>query len=363
MDQIGQTRDITRNTLAVLFIVGLIVGAYWIMRPFLPPLLWATMIVIATWPIMIRIQNRLGGSRKSAVIVMAFILVMILIIPLAYAVGTIFDSVGRITEWAESLQNLQVPPPPSWIAEIPLIGTKVSDTWAQFAYTSKENLVNYAIPYLPMVAEWFVSEAGSVGALIVEFLLTIIICTILYSKGETAAIGVRRFAATLSPDHGESVAILASKAIRGVALGVVVTALVQSFLAWLGLLVAGIPAAALLTAVIFILCLAQLPPTVVLIPAVIWLYWTGENFTATALLIWSIPVGFMDSFLRPVLIRKGADLPLLLVFAGVLGGLISLGIAGIFVGPTVLAVTFTLVKSWTNSTGKELNGPSENPTN
>jgi predicted PurR-regulated permease PerM len=129
-------------------------------------------------------------------------------------------------------------------------------------------------------------------------------------------------------------------------MGVVVTAIIQALASGLGLVVVGVPAAGLLTAVILVLCLAQLGPTLILLPVVIWLFWTGENVLGTVLLVWAIPVGMMDSFLRPILIRRGADLPLLLVFAGVVGGLLSMGMMGIFVGPTVLAVTFTLLQAW-----------------
>jgi predicted PurR-regulated permease PerM len=140
--------------------------------------------------------------------------------------------------------------------------------------------------------------------------------------------------------------VLSGKAIRGVALGVGVTAFVQSFLGGIGLAVTGVPAAALLTAVMFILCIAQVGPVLVLVPATIWLYWKVGTLWGTVLLIWSLIVGAIDNFIRPVLIRKGADLPLLLIFAGVIGGLMAFGIIGIFIGPVVLAVSHTLLKAW-----------------
>ena len=139
---------------------------------------------------------------------------------------------------------------------------------------------------------------------------------------------------------------LAGQAIRGVALGVVVTAVVQSLLAGLGLLVAGIPFAAPLTALAFILCIAQVGPILVLAPAVAYLFWSGQTGWGAFLLVWTIVVGTMDNVLRPVLIKKGADLPLVLVFAGVLGGLMTFGLIGIFVGPVVLAVAHTLLEAW-----------------
>jgi len=186
--------------------------------------------------------------------------------------------------------------------------------------------------------------------MIVQFLLTVVIAAILYSGGETMADAVRRFVRRLAGQRGDDVTVLAGKAIRGVALGVGLTALVQSVLGGIGLAVAGVPAATVLTAVMLLLCIAQLGPGLVLIPAVIWLFWSGETLWGSLLLIWTVIVGTMDNFLRPILIRKGADLPLLLIFAGVIGGLLAFGIIGLFIGPVVLAVTYTLLGAWVADT-------------
>ena len=177
-------------------------------------------------------------------------------------------------------------------------------------------------------------------------LLTVVLLAILYSNGETAAGGVLAFAHRLGGDAGERTVILAGQAVRSVALGVIVTALIQALLAGLGLWFCGVPHAGLLTAVAFMLGVAQLGPFLVLAPAVGWLYWTGNTGWATALLIWSVPVVVLDNVVRPILIRRGVQLPLLLIIAGVIGGLIGFGVVGLFVGPVVLAATYTLTKEW-----------------
>jgi len=166
-----------------------------------------------------------------------------------------------------------------------------------------------------------------------------------------------RIGRLLAGGRGEEVVLLAGQAIRAVALGVVVTAVVQSVLAGLGLFVAGIPFAGFLTAVSLLLCIAQLGPILVLVPAVIWLFWTGQPAWGTALLVWSIPVVTLDNVLRPILIRKGADLPLLLIFAGVIGGLIAFGMVGLFIGPVVLAVAYTLLNDWVAESEEGLKNP------
>jgi len=147
-------------------------------------------------------------------------------------------------------------------------------------------------------------------------------------------------------ERGDTVVRLAGQAIRGVALGVVVTAFVQAVLGGLGLWIAGVPFAAVLTAVMFMLAVAQIGAVPVLVVALVWLWFQGSTGWFVALLVWTVIVGSLDNVLRPILIKKGADLPLLLIFAGVIGGLVSFGLLGLFVGPVVLAVGYTLLDAW-----------------
>ena len=201
-------------------------------------------------------------------------------------------------------------------------------------------------PHAGAMVKWTTSKFGSIGLLFVQFLLTVIIAAVMYAGGESAAAAVKRFGRRLAGPRGENIVVLAGQAIRGVALGVGVTALVQSALGGIGLAIVGIPFAGLLTAMMLMLCIAQLGPALVLIPAVIWVYWSGDTGWGTFLLVWSVIVVALDNFLRPVLIKLGADLPLLLILAGVIGGLFAFGLVGIFVGPVVLAVAYTLLGEW-----------------
>lgn len=337
--------DITRITLQIIWIGILILATFWIMRPILPSLVWAAMIAAATWPFMLKVEKWLWNKRGLAVTAMTLFMLVIFIVPFSFAIGAILGNVDTMTAWIAALQTTSLPALPSWVGGIPLVGKKLSVAWHEMQ-TGPESLSARLAPYAGTVLKWFLSQAGSVGVIVVQFLLTVIIAAIFYSKGETASRGVVRLARKLGGEHGEEVAILAARTVRGVALGVVGTALIQSVLGGLGLAVAGVPAAAILTAVIFILCIAQLQPGFVLIPACIWLYYNEQVPWAIALLVWAVFVGLIDNFLRPVLIKKGADLPILLIFAGVLGGLISFGIVGLFIGPVVLAVTYRLLELW-----------------
>lgn len=339
-------RDLARTTLAVLFIGGLIFASFWIMRPFLAPLIWAVMIVVATWPLMRRVQSRLWDSRGLAVTTMMLALLLVFVVPLTLAIATIVEHADEIVSWAKDLTGLRMPPPPDWLHTLPLIGDRMTAAWETIAVVSARDLTAQAEPYVRAAAHWFLAEVGSFGLVFAQFLLTIILSAVLYLGGEVWARWMIRFGRRLASERGEHSVILAGQAIRGVALGVVVTALVQSILGGIGLTIAGAPFATVLTAIMFMLCIAQLGPALVLLPAVGWLYWSGSTGWGTFLLVWSVVVGTMDNVLRPFLIKQGADLPLLLIFAGVIGGLLSFGLVGIFVGPVVLAVAYTLVDDW-----------------
>ena len=341
--------DIVRTTLAVLFIGILIVASFWILRPFLTALVWATMIVITTWPLMLGVQKRCRGMRAPAVIFMTLVLLLVFILPFTAAVVSLVTRADEITAWAKGLTAVTVPPAPEWLEKIPMVGPNLAARWQQVAAISTSEFSERLAPYAKVIVSWLVAQAGSVGMMIIQFLLTVIISAVLYASGDTAAVGIRRFARRLGGPACEDATILAAKAVRGVALGVVVTAIIQSLLGGIGLALAGIPAAAILTAVMFVLCVAQIGPMLVLIPAVIWLFWQDQTLWGTIMSVWSVFVGTIDNFVRPFLIKKGADLPLLLIFAGVIGGLIAFGVIGLFIGPVILAVTYTLLSVWVSS--------------
>ena len=304
------------------------------------------MIVVTTWPILRALQSRLWGKRWLATTIMTAALLLVFVIPFSTAIGTIVANTETIVDWANRLSDVKLPPPPEFVEKIPLVGVKTATLWREYSDKGSEELVEIVKPYAVRVTSWFVSEVGNFGLVSLQFLLTIVICAILYMTGEDTARWVRRFGRRLAGERGDQVVRLAGQAIRGVALGVVVTAFVQSVLGGIGLAIAGVPFAAVLTAVMFMLALAQIGPLPVLLGALGWLWWQGNTGWFVALLIWTIVVGSLDNILRPILIRKGADLPLLLIFAGVIGGLFAFGLLGLFVGPVLLAVAYTLLDAW-----------------
>jgi predicted PurR-regulated permease PerM len=338
--------DITRIILFVLVIGTLLVASLWTLLPFLSGMIWATTIAVATWPLLLRLERATGGRRAVAVAAMTLLVLTVFIVPFVLAISTVLDAAARSPAVMSDFLTKGLGPPPGWIEGLPVVGRQMADRWQAVAAGGPEALAEVLQPYGRSAAAWAIAATGGIGRLLVLILLTVVLVTILYSSGETAARGVLAFAHRLGGETAERTVVLAGQAVRSVAMGVVLTALVQAMLAGIGLWLCGIPHPALLTAFALVLGIAQLGPVPVLAPAVFWLYWTGSTGWATVLLIWSLPVAALDNVLRPILIRRGVQLPILLIVAGVIGGLISFGVVGLFIGPVVLAATYTLAKDW-----------------
>jgi predicted PurR-regulated permease PerM len=295
---------------------------------------------------MLWLQARLWRRRWLAVTAMTLMLLLVLVIPLTVAAGTLAANAQVLAEGLQALADFRLPPPPQWLANLPYVGEPIAQAWLQVAAAGVEGLLAQLKPYAGSAARWLVAHIGVVGLVLLQFMLTLVLATLMYASGEQAASTVLRFGRRLAGERGENAVVLAGLAIRSVALGVIVTAVVQAALGGIGLAIAGVPVAGLLTALMLFLCIAQVGPSPVLFPAVIWLYWSGAPGRGTFLLVWSLVVVTLDNVLRPMLIRRGVDLPLLLIFAGVIGGLLAFGPVGIFVGPVVLAVAYTLFEAW-----------------
>ncbi len=341
-----QAQGLTRTAFALFFMAILFAASFWVLHLFLTAVVWAAMIVVSTWPLMQGIQARFWGKRSLAVSVMILALLMVLIVPFLFAILTIVDRADQIVNWIKSLTTFSIPPPPDWIGALPVVGGKIVAQWQHVMAIGPEGISAFLTPYAGKALSWSAAMSGSVGMMIIQFLLTVFIAAIFYLQGDRAAVWLCLFARRIAGRHGEQSLRLAASAIRAVALGVVGTAIIQAILGGLVLVLSGIPAAGILTALLFILCLAQVGPAPVLVPAAIWLFWTGQPVWGGVLIAWSIVLAITDNIIRPVLMKKGADLPVLLVFAGVTGGLMVFGIIGLFIGPVVLAVSYTLLDEW-----------------
>lgn len=338
-------QDLSRIVFSITFIVIMTIGCFLIIRPFIIGFSWASMVVIATWPLLIRFQQILWGRRSLAAITMTMLLLLLFVFPISMLVSSIMDNSAPLVAWAIKQDKWSLPAM-VWLQDVPIIGSKLYYIWNILVSDRGEPLILRLQPYLGIGVSWLLNQAASLGNLLIHCILMIIFSIILYMRGEIVAMIVRDFAARLGNQQGESSVLLAAQAIRAVALGVVLTAIMQTVLGGIGIAITGIPIATVLTAVMFVLCIAQLGPLPVLIPAILWLYWNEHVMEGTMLLAWSCIVATLDNILRPIFIHIGADLPMPLVLFGVLGGLLAFGMIGLFIGPVILDVSWRLILAW-----------------
>jgi predicted PurR-regulated permease PerM len=338
--------DITRTVLMVIFIAMLLAGSFWTLLPFLGGVIWAATVVIATWPLLLRMRDKTPKRPWVAVAIMTSLTLLAVILPFGLAVSTLLDVAHRGPEVLGDIFTRGIGPAPEWLGNVPVAGKHLVAKWNEIAAGGRDGLIAAAQPYMGAAAQWAISVTGGIGIVAVNILLTIVLVAIFYSQGEIAARGALAFGQRLGGERGMEVMRLAAQAVRSVALGVVVTALVQAVLAGLALWICGIPKPAVFAALVFMLGIAQLGPLPIMVPAIGWLFWTDQPGWGTVLIVLAIPIGALDNVLRPILIRRGVQLPMLLIIAGVIGGLIGFGVMGLFVGPVLLAATYTLAKSW-----------------
>ena len=347
--------DLPQIVFSLMFIILMIVACFWVVQPFVLGFAWASMVVIATWPLMIKLQGLLWGRRSLAVIAMTLLLILLFVLPVSVLVNSLIDSSGPVIAWA-SAGHIKLPDM-HWLNSIPLVGRKLFSAYHNLVQGGGSAMMTKVQPYIGRTSGFLFAQAGHFGRFMMHLGLMLLFSVLLYARGEQVGHGIRHFAFRLASRRGDAAVLLAGQAIRAVALGVVVTALVQGLLGGIGLAISGIPYATVLTVVMILSCLVQLGPLVVLIPAIVWLYWTGDTTWGTVLLIWSCVVGTLDNVLRPMLIRMGADLPMILILSGVIGGLVAFGMIGLFIGPVVLAVSYRLVSVWVH----EAPAPEEDP--
>lgn len=346
MPQSLRIADLSRILVAIILLGALLVGCFVVMRPFLPGILWGSMIAVASWPLLLRVQGWLGGRRGWASVCMLLLLSLFIVVPLTLSIVTLVEHGGEVVDWVSSLRGQAFGKAPQWVSSLPLAGPQLAAEWGRIFGQGAGSLSANVSSHGREITAWVLAQAGGFGSLLLHFAITMIAATAFYLHGEKAAGFLRSLAARLSGDRGEALVKLAGDSIRAVAMGIVVTALVQSLFGGLGLLIGGVPFVGVLTSLMLLLCIAQIGPTPVLVPAAIWLFWHGDTWQGVVLVVFAVLAVSMDNVLRPMLIQRGADLPMVLILVGVIGGLLGFGLVGLFIGPVILALGYTLVMAW-----------------
>ncbi|MDD2769488.1 MAG: AI-2E family transporter [Methylococcus sp.] len=326
--------------------VGLMLAAcYQVAQPFVGALTWAGIIVVSIWGVLERIEGVLHWPRKYLALALTLILSLIFVVPLVWLGSSLAGHVHELTGWVDDLTARISHGPPVWLDEIPLIGALIHQSW-QTAVSDGGDLAAHVRPWIGEAGRWVVGRSAHFASAAFEALLAVLFSGLLYLHADAATRWILRTAEKLGGGKGGQTIGVITRTVRGVTLGVMGIAFLQGVLIGLGLAAAGVPGAVLLGFVSFILALAQLGSWPVWVPAAFWLGYQDHAAWGIALSAWGFALVIVDHFLKPYLISQGSGLPIVVIFMGVIGGLVSWGLIGIFLGAALLAVAYTLFKEW-----------------
>lgn len=334
-----------RLIIRVGVVVLLLVWCFSIVRPFLGILIWAIIIAVAAYRPFVSLQRLCGGKGSIAAPIFVVLSLAVILLPTLLLADTLFAGVHALaTDLADG--SLTITGPPAVVATWPLIGEPIDRLWSLASTNLHEALAELG-PQLTAIGQWFLSFAGNLTLGLLQFVIAIFTASAMLANAASGERLAGRVASGLGGGNGPRYTKLAVQTIRSVSKGILGVALIQSTAAGLGFLAVGLPAAGLLAFVCLILAIVQIGPSLVLLPAVIYAFATFSSTTTAVLFaVWCAFVGVLDNILKPILLGRGVELPMLVIFIGAIGGFLSNGILGLFIGPVVLALGYTAVSAW-----------------
>jgi len=354
-DQTLNDKTLMARTLELTIHVGLVLLLlFWCFRiaqPFIQIFIWGIIIAIAVFPGYRWLKSVLGGRKKLSAVLVTLLLLIIIILPCVMFAASLVETAQKLSaDFSEG--SLRIPAPPESIKSWPVVG----QTFHSFWRLSSENLtaaVGQIAPHLKSFGLWLLNSAAGAGFGIVSFMISILITGVLLANEERGAQMAKAVAIRLAGERGTELVNLSRATIRSVARGILGVALIQAILAGLGCLVVGVPGAGLWALLVLILAVVQLPTFIILAPIVVYVFYTTSMLPAILFAIWNVLVGGCDSFLKPLLMGRGVDVPMLVVFIGAIGGFLFNGIIGLFLGAIILSLGFKLFELWLDENADE----------
>ena len=349
MNDGGETRTRIEVWIGIAAALLLGIGCLLILLPFISAALWAAILCFATWPVFVRLKAILGERRTLAALIATVVLSAIIIAPVAFLVSKLSANINEMVAASQKLINEGPPAPPSWVGSIPVIGGRLKSYWTLMNESSTARLAEIA-KWLPTARNLVLGGGRALAEGVFQIVLSLVMVFVLYRDGEAAAVRLDSAIHRIGGAQARRLLEVAGVTMRAVVYGVLGTALLQGVLASIGFMIAGVPGAALLGFVVFVVAVIPGGPLVIAAPAVFWLYHRGLVAWAIFVLVWIIVVGNLDNVVRPFLIsRGGGTTPLILIVLGILGGAMAFGLIGLFLGPTILAVGYQLFDEWSSS--------------
>ena len=342
------TQKIERNLgwAVVLLLLG---GCLLVLRPFVSAMLWAAVLCVSSWPLYRRLLGWLGYRRTPAAALMTLAMICIVLLPFLVVALTLADNINQLTAATKNWIQAGPPAPPEWLANIPLVGPKIIVYWQSLSadtakiWTDAQRLIEPA-------SAWLLKGGIMLGGGLIQLALSIFIAFFLFRDGVAIARWLQQAVGRIGGARGEHLLNVASRTVRGVVYGILGTALLQAVAMAVGFMIAGVPGVALLALLTFFCSVVPVVGTALTwLPAAFWLFHQGSTGWAVFMLVWGFGVANIDNFVKPWLISQGSNMPFILIFFGVMGGALTFGFIGVFIGPTLLAVGVRLLEEWNAS--------------
>nr|MBS0021567.1 AI-2E family transporter [Gammaproteobacteria bacterium] len=337
------------TALGIAVLSLLAVGCFVVLRPFLAAILWAVILAIATWPVFRWLERRLKGRRILAAALTTVLLAVVLLVPLLIVVTSLAENVTSLVTQLREVFKEGPPTPPPWLRRVPVLGGDLEQHWREWI-RSDVFPGGELIGYLGPAKDWILATGAGLGGGILDLGLSVLTTFFIYRDGERGVKSLNAVLERLAGDRAQKLLALTEGTVRSVVYGIIGTALAQGILAGLGFWLMGVPGALFLGLITSFLSIIPFGPPLVWLPAALWLFYTGSLNGGVFLLLWGLLViSSVDNVLKPYFISRGSNLPLILVFIGVLGGVIAFGFLGVFLGPVLLALGYTLLHDWSQT--------------
>ena len=343
-------RNMVESSLRILLLALLLYLTYDIIKPFLVPVLWGGIIAIAAFPLTRSLQGVLGGRRGLASTLITVSFISLLVVPCFMLTESLLSTAKSVSTQIHE-GTLSVPPPPASVEQWPVIGEKAYQAWTQASINMSE-VITESAPQLKELSAKAVASIGRGMVGVLMFVISLIIAGGFMTYAESSGNAAHTLFVRLGGSApGGEWANLTVATVRSVLIGVVGVAVIQSIMATIGLLVMGIPAAAVWAAIILFLAIAQLPPILIIGPLIAYAYSSYDSTSATIFTVWMLLAAFSDTFLKPILMGRGLDIPMPVILIGAIGGMLASGIIGLFAGAVVLSIWYKLFRTWLEQQG------------
>ena len=358
----NQLRPKLEQNLGWMVLLVLLAGCLIVLRPFVSALLWAVILCFSSWPVYRRLLGWLGNRSTLAALMMMLAMFLVVLLPFVIVGTTLADNVNQLTDATKRWVENGPPAPPEWLAKVPVVGPQAAEYWQSMAADTSKLWTEIQRIIEPASA-WLLRGGLALGGGLIQLAMSIFIAFFLFRDGIAFGGFLTAAIERIAGERGKYLLTLAGKTVRGVVYGILGTALLQAIVTGIGLLIAGVPGAMLLALLTFFASVIPVVGTgLIWIPAAIWLFHQGLTGWGIFMLIWGVGVANIDNFVKPWLISQGSDMPFILIFFGVVGGALTFGFIGVFLGPTLLAVGYRLVAEWISTQRDAETNPDLKPT-